>query len=153
MISNRRSIWLLALLIAMPFVAGSVAAQNQGEGGGPGGQMGPGGRRGPMSPEDRLKQMTKNFNLTTDQQSKIKPILVDEQKKMQDLMNSSSGDRQSMRAKMQQIRQDGNNQIREVLDDKQKEKFDKMQQEQEQRMHNRQGNMGGPGGASQPPQN
>ena len=45
--------------------------------------------RGPMSPDDRLKQMTKDFNLTADQQTKIKPILVDSQKKMEDLRNDS----------------------------------------------------------------
>ena len=125
MISKRRCTWILSLLLAMPFLAGSAAAaQNQGRGG-PRGQAGPGGPRGPMSPDNRLKQMTKDFNLTSDQQAKIKPILADEQKKMHDLMNDTSADRQSMRSKMQQIRQDANTQIRAALNDKQKEKFDK----------------------------
>ena len=97
-----------------------------------------------MSPDDRLKRMTKEFNLTADQQSKIKPILVDEQKKMEDLRNDSSGDRQAMRGKMMQIRQDTNDQVRALLDDKQKEKFDKQEQERQDRMQNRRG--GGPGG-------
>jgi Spy/CpxP family protein refolding chaperone len=150
MISKRCCIWILSLLLAMSFLAGSAAAaQNQGEGG-PRGQAGPGGRRGPMSPDDRLKQMTKDFNLTSDQQATIKPILVDEQKKMQDLRNDTNADRQTIRSKMQQIQQDTNTQIRAALDDKQKEKFDKQEQEREQRMQNRRGGMGGPGG---PPQN
>ena len=150
MISNRRCTWILSLLLAVPFLAGSAAAAQYQGGGGPRGQAGPGGRPGPMSPDDRLKQMTKDFNLTSDQQAKIKPILVDEQKKIQDLRNDTSTDRQSMRSKMQQIHQDANTQIRAALDDKQKEMFDKQEQERQQRMQNRRGGMGGPGG---PPQN
>ena len=154
MISNRRCAYLLALLLAVPLVAGGVvAAQRQGVQGGPRGQMGRGGRRGPMSPDERLKQMTKDFNLTTDQQTKIKPILEAEQKKMQDLMNDTSGDRESMRAKMQEIQKDASKQVRDLLDDKQKEMFDKQEQERQQRMRDRRGGAGGPGGPPQPPQN
>jgi len=109
-----------------------------------------------MSPDDQLKRLTKDFNLTTDQQTKIKPILVDTEKKMEDLRNDSSADRQTMRGKMMQIRQDTNDQIRALLDDKQKEKFDKQEQERQDRMQNRRG--GGPGGVNPgdnppPPQN
>jgi hypothetical protein len=89
--------------------------------------------------------MAKDFNLTADQQSKIKPILADEQKKMEDLSSDSSGDRQAMRGKMMQIRKDTNEQVRAQLDDKQKEKFDKQEQEREERMRNGRGP--GPGGA------
>jgi Spy/CpxP family protein refolding chaperone len=154
MICKRRSIWLLALLLAVPLVASfSAAARNQGDDERPGGQRGPGGRRGPMSPDDRLKQMTKNFNLTADQQAKIKLIFVAEQKKMQDLMNDSTGDRKSMRTKMQEIQRDTNKQVRDVLDDMQKEKFDKQVQEREDRVKDRRGGTGSPSGQSQPPQN
>jgi Spy/CpxP family protein refolding chaperone len=112
-----------------------------------------------MSPDDQLKRMTKDFDLTGDQQAKIKPILVDAQKKMEDVRNDSSGDRQTMRQKMMQIRQDTNDQIRALLDDKQKEKFDKQQQERQDRPQNRRGGgPGGPGGDNSggnapPPQN
>ena len=154
--SQRKYFWILALLLGVPFLAtGARAAQPQG--GGEGGPRGGEGRRGPMSPDDRLKQLTKDFNLTADQQTKIKPILVDSQKKMDDLRNDSSGDRQAMRGKMMKIMQDTNTQIRAQLDDKQKAKFDKQEQEREQRMQNRRGGgMGGPGGdnpGGPPPQN
>src|SRR5260370_23065544 len=97
MISKRRCTWWLALLLAVPLVAGgAVAAQRQGEEGGPRGQMGPGGRRRPVSPDDRLKHMTKDFKLTTDQQTKINPIPEPEPKKMQDLINDASGHPASM---------------------------------------------------------
>jgi protein CpxP len=152
--SKRKYLWILTLLLAAPVVAaGAPAAPYQG--GGYGGGQGGGGRRGPMPPEDQLKRMTKDFDLTTDQQAKIKPILVDAQKKMEDVRNDSSGDRQTMRQKMMQIRQDTNDQVRALLDDKQKEKFDKQEQERQDRMQNRRG--GGPGedsqGSNSPPKN
>jgi Spy/CpxP family protein refolding chaperone len=150
--SQRKYFWILTLLLAVPMLPTRVPAA-QPQGGGYGGGRGEGGRRGPMSPNEELKRLTKDFNLTADQQSKIKPILVDRQKKMEDLMNNSGGDRQAMRQKMMQIRQDTNDQIRAQLDDTQKEKFDKLQKEREDRMQNRRG--GGPGddnsGGNPPP--
>jgi len=135
--------WILILMLAVPILVVGAAASQYQEGGFGGGQ-GDSGRRGPMSAGERLKRMTKDFNLTADQQSKIKPILMDEQKKVEDLRNDSSGDRQAMRGKMLEIRQGTNDQIRALLDDKQKEKFDKQEQERQERMQNRRG--GGPGG-------
>jgi Spy/CpxP family protein refolding chaperone len=135
--------WILTLLLALPIMAAGVPAA-QYQGGGSGGGQGGGGRRGMMSPDDQLKRMTKDLNLTADQQTKVKPILVEEQKKMEDLRSDSSGDRQTMRGKMMQIRQDTNQQVRALLDDKQKEKFDKQEQERTDRMQNRRGS--GPGG-------
>ncbi|HLJ24007.1 MAG TPA: hypothetical protein VKT71_07855 [Candidatus Acidoferrales bacterium] len=157
--SKRKGLWILAMLLAVPLVAVSApAAPYQGGGYGQGGGQGEGGRRGfgPMSPDDQLKRMTKDFDLTADQQAKIKPILTESQKKMEDLRNDSSGDRQSMRQKMMEIRKDTDDQVRAQLDDKQKEKFDKQQQEREQRMQNRRAGPGGPGGSggdNPPPQN
>jgi hypothetical protein len=104
-----------------------------------------------MSPDDRLKQMSKDLKLTDDEQAKIKPILIDEQKKMGDLRNDNRGDRQAMREKMMQIRKDTNDQIRVQLDDKQKEKFDKQEQEREDRMKNRRGPGAGAPDADNPP--
>ena len=145
--ARRYGLWILTLLLAAPILAARVpAAPNQG--GGYGGGRGEGGRRGPMSPDDQLKRMTKDFNLTADQQSKIKPILVNAEKKMEDVRNDSSLDRQTMRGKMTQVRQDTNDQVRALLDDKQKEKFDKQEQERQDRMQNRRG--GGPGGPGGP---
>jgi Spy/CpxP family protein refolding chaperone len=156
--SKRKSFWILILMLAVPILAARAPAA-QYQGGGYGGAQGEGGRRGPMSPDDRLKRMIKDFNLTADQQSKIKPILMDEQKKMEDLRNDTSGDRQGMRGKMMQIRQDTNDQVRALLDDKQKEKFDKLEQERQGQTQNRRGggrggpDGGNPGGNTQPPQN
>jgi Spy/CpxP family protein refolding chaperone len=150
--SNRTRLWILALL-ALPILPLAVfAAAYQGGGYG-------GGRGRPMSPDDQVKQMSKALNLTADQQTKLKPILADERKKMDDVRNESSLDRRAMRDKMMQIRQDTNDQVRALLDDKQKEKWDKLQQEREDRMQNRRGGPAGAGGQDSgsnpppPPQN
>jgi hypothetical protein len=151
--SKRSIYWALSVLLALPLLpVSSPAAQYQGggpgggQGGGQGGGMRGGGPRGPMSPDDRLKQMTKDFNLTADQRTKIKPILVDSQKKMDDLRNDSSGDRQAMRSKMMDIQKDTNTQIRAQLDDKQKDLFDKQQERMQNRQRRGPGGPGGPGG-------
>ena len=150
---KRKYLWILTAFAVMPLLAASVTAMPY-QGGGYAGRLGEGGRRGPMSPDEQLKRMTKDFNLTADQQAKIKPILVDEQKKMEDLRNDSSTDRQAMRGKMMQIRQDSNEQVRAQLDDKQKEKFDKQEQDRQDRMQNRRGGPGGDNsGGNAPPQN
>jgi Spy/CpxP family protein refolding chaperone len=145
--SKRKCLCILTLLLAAPMLAAGTPATPY-QGGGYGGGQGGGGRRGPMSPDDQLKRMTKDFNLTADQQTKIKPILVDAQKKMEDRRSDPSADRQTMRQKMMQIRQNTNDQVRALLDDKQKEKFDKQEQERQDRMQNRRG--GGPGGPGGP---
>jgi protein CpxP len=156
--SKRKCLCILTLLLAAPMLAAGTPATPY-QGGGYGGGQGGGGRRGPMSPDDQLKRMTKEFNLTADQQAKIKPILVAAQKKMEDTRSDPGADRQTMRQKMMQIRQDTNDQVRALLDDKQKEKFDKQEQERQDRMQNRRGGgPGGPGGDDQggnppPPQN
>ncbi len=160
--ANRKCAWILTMLLAVPMLAvGASAAPYQGGGyGGNGRGQGGGGGRGPVTPDEELKRMTKEFTLTADQQSKIKPILVDQEKKMEDLRNDSSVDRQTMREKMMQIRKDTNDQIRAQLDDTQKAKFDKQQQDREDRMQNRRGGPGGQGGpggdnsgGNPPPQN
>jgi Spy/CpxP family protein refolding chaperone len=136
---NRTCLWILALLLVVPILPGAAtAAAYQG-----GGYGGGGGRGGPVSPDEQVKRMSKALDLTAEQQSKLKPILVDQRKKMDDVRNDSSLDRRAMRDKMMQIRQDANDQVRALLNDKQKEKFDKMEQEREDRMQNRRG--GGPG--------
>ena len=155
---NRSWIAVLALLAALPVLTIGVRAAQQ-QGGEMQGPRGESPRRGPMSADDRIKQMTKDFNLTADQQTKIKQLFVDAEKKMQDLRTSAGGDQHPMRAKMMQLMKDTNEKVRAQLDDKQKEKFDKQQEERMQRMQERRG--GGmrepgednPGPPPPPPQN
>jgi protein CpxP len=86
----------------------------------------------------QLEMMTKQLNLTTDQQTQIKAIQDDSRKQMMALRDDSSlsqGDRQS---KMMDIRKASQDKIRGVLTDEQKPKFDEMQAKMRERMQERQ---------------
>ena len=76
----RKSLCSLFLTGAL-FVAGSAAfAQSDTPAQQPA-PMAPGMHHG-MSPDDQLARMTKELNLTPDQATQIKPILVDRQQQM-----------------------------------------------------------------------
>jgi protein CpxP len=111
--------------------------------------------RGPgrMDPDKQLEHMTKQLDLSSDQQNQIRPLLVDRQQKMQTLWQNQSLSREDRRSQMMAIRQDSEAKIQGVLNDQQKQKYQAMQE----RMHDRRGpGQGGdnaPGGqppASQP---
>ena len=97
--------------------------QDQGQGPGQ-----PGGRGMRMDPDQQLQHMTRQLDLSADQQSQIKPLLVDRQQKMEALFQDQSLSREDRRAKMQSIRQDSQTKIEAVLNDQQKQKFEAMQQ-------------------------
>ncbi len=102
-----------------------------------------------MDPNRQLERLTSQLNLTSDQQEKIKPLLLERQQKMQALMQNQSLSQEDRRAQMRTIMEGSNNSIKANLTDDQKQKFDAMQQ---QRM--RRGGPGGPPpeGAAPPPQ-
>jgi periplasmic protein CpxP/Spy len=106
-----------------------------------------GGRGMRMDPNRQLERMTRELNLTSDQQEKIKPLLVERQQKMQALMDNQSLSREDRRAQMRTIAEGTNNSIKANLNDDQKQKFEEMRQ----RM--RRGGPGGPpsDGAAPPP--
>ncbi len=103
-------------------------------------QQGPRGHR--MDPDTELAHMTKQLDLTSDQQSQIRPILVDRQLKMQALWQNQSLSQEDRRSQMMSIRQDSNAKIEAVLNDQQKQKFEAMQA--------RRGRHGMQGGNNQP---
>lgn len=87
--------------------------------------------RGPMrmDPDRQLEHMTRMLSLSADQQSQIKPLLVDRQQKMQAVFQDQSLRNQDRRARMQSIRQESQTKIEAVLNDQQKQTFESMQQE------------------------
>ncbi|MGB9145565.1 MAG: hypothetical protein WCC14_07075 [Acidobacteriaceae bacterium] len=105
-------------------------------------QQGPGGQGRRMDPDTQLAHMTKQLDLTADQQSQIRPILVDRDQKMQALWQNQSLAREDRRSQMMSIRQDSNAKIEAVLNDQQKQKFEAMQE--------RRGRHGMQGGDNQP---
>ena len=96
-----------------------------------------------MNPDRQLERMTRELDLSAEQQNQIKPLLVDRQQKMEAVFQDQSLSREDRRGKMQAIRQEAAGKIEAVLNDPQKQKFQQMQE----RMRDR----NGPGPA-QPPQ-
>ena len=59
---------------------------------------------GMPSADDQLKHLTKRLNLSDDQQTKIKPILEDQQNQMQQLRADNSTSREDRWKKMREMR-------------------------------------------------
>ena len=114
------------------------------------GQWGHGHRRG-MNPDRQLEHLTKTLNLSADQQSQIKPILLDRQQKMQALWQDQSLSQQDRRSKAMAIRQDTTTKLEATLNDQQKQQFEAMRAKmQEHRQHRMGGENQAPNGAAQP---
>ena len=96
-----------------------------------------GGRRGMPSADDQLKHLSKMLNLSDDQQAKLKPILEDQHKQMQQLWNDNLMSRQDRFSKMRELRENADTQIKGVLNDDQQKKFDQMREEQRSHMRHR----------------
>jgi periplasmic protein CpxP/Spy len=104
--------------------------------------QGPGRGAMRMDPNRQLERMTRELSLSADQQSQIRPMLVDRQQKMEAVFKNQSLSQEDRRAKMMSIRQESRTKIEAVLNDDQKQKFEAM----EQRGPGRGGPGGGPGG-------
>ena len=105
------------------------------------------GRRGMrMDPDRQLERLTRELNLTTDQQAQIKPLLVERQQKMQTLFQDQSTAPEDRRTKGRTIMEETHNSIKALLNDDQKQKFEAMQ---ERMRRNRPD--GAPAGAAPPP--
>ncbi len=146
---GRRSLFataFLAGLLSLGLGAGNALAQDtqdtpppppsgQGTGQGMGRGMGQGmGHRPMMSVDDQLQHLTKKLKLSDDQQAKLKPILEDQNKQMEQIHNDSSLSREDRFSKMQDLRQSSDTQIKSVLNEEQQKSFDKMREEQRERM-------------------
>jgi Spy/CpxP family protein refolding chaperone len=148
-----KKVMLCALLtIAIVCCGTALFAQmqdgsSQGQGGMGQGNM----RHAPMSTDDRLQHMTQMLNLTSDQQTKIRPILDNESTQMQTLRSDSSMSRDDKMTKMHSIRENTMSQITPILTPDQQKKWTQMQS---QHMHPPGGAMGAPGGeqGAPPPQ-
>jgi protein CpxP len=111
-----------------------------------------GGRHGGhgMDPDKMLDHMTKRYNLTSDQQNQIRPILQDQQQQMQSLRADTSISREDKGAKMRSMHQESRQKIEAVLTDDQRKKVDADQQKMEERRAEH-AHGDGPGGGGPPP--
>jgi periplasmic protein CpxP/Spy len=132
---------VLSGMLATGLTLCAAAAFAQDAGGG-------GGRRAPMTPDQQLAQMTTRYNLTADQQAKIKPILEDQASQMATMRSDSSMSQDDRMAKMSSLRTSSQAKIAAVLTDQQKQQY----QADQQRMPRGGGGGGNGGGGGAPPQ-
>ena len=104
--------------------------------------------RGPMDPAERTRELTKQLNLTSDQQTKVQDIYESARSQMESLRHDSSLSQDERRSKMMEIHKNADAQVRGVLDSTQQKKWDEMQARHEQ-MRN---GLSGRGSGQQPPQ-
>ena len=100
-----------------------------------------------MDPDKALAHMTKHYNLSSDQQTQIKPILISQQQQMQALRQDSSMSREDRMAKMKGIHEDSSSKIQAILNDSQKQKFAEDQQKRQERRQERMQEHKAPAGA------
>jgi protein CpxP len=86
-----------------------------------------GGKKG-MTAEQRLEAMTTTLTLTDEQKPKVKAVLDDSSKKMQEIRNDTSLDQQARRDKMQPIMDEQNKKMKEILTAEQYTKYQEMNQ-------------------------
>jgi Spy/CpxP family protein refolding chaperone len=106
---------------------------------------------GPPDPAERTQELTKKLKLTSDQQTKVQEVLQSERSQMENLRQDGSVSQPDRRAKMMDIHQGSNTQIRALLDSSQQKKWDEMQARREQWMQNRRGGMSEGGSEPQGP--
>jgi hypothetical protein len=93
-------------------------------------------RHGPPDPARRTQELTRQLRLTSDQQPKVLEALQSERSQMESLHQDASLSRPDRRAKMMEIRNSTDGQIRSILDPNQQKKWDEMQARREQWMQN-----------------
>ena len=80
-----------------------------------------------MDPDQQLAHLTSALNLTTDQQSQIKPLLSIASRRCRHSCRTNLLSQDDRRAQARTISQGTNNSIKALLTDEQKQKFDAMQ--------------------------
>ncbi len=81
------------------------------------------------SAEDHLKTLSGKLNLTTDQQTKIRPVLQELHSSAQKLMQDQSLSQEDRRAEHKALVETADKKVREVLNDDQKKRLDELEHE------------------------
>lgn len=90
-----------------------------------------GSRPGP-NPESnesqyRLQRLTADLGLTAEQQTKIKPILIEEDLQLETLRGNDTYNREQRRVKLQELNRTSADKIRPILSPEQQKKFEKIE--------------------------
>jgi Spy/CpxP family protein refolding chaperone len=96
---------------------------------------GPGRNRAKaMSPEERMKKLSAELNLTDEQKEKVRPVIEDEMKQLKDIRQDSSLSRDQKIAKAREVHADAMGKIRPILTDDQQKKLDEMVEQAKERL-------------------
>jgi len=88
--------------------------------------------------DEQVKILSDQLNLTPDQQSKTKNILIDQHQQAMTLVQDSAMPREQKMEKIHSLRETTIARIRQLLNDDQKPKFDQMIAQQNERLRQRQ---------------
>jgi periplasmic protein CpxP/Spy len=97
-----------------------------------------------MNPEAQLQHLTKQLDLTAQQQSQIKPILEDRDTQMKQVWQDQSLAPQDRHAKVKALQEDSRSKIEAVLNDTQKQKYEAMLTKMQERHGQMQGGEAAP---------
>lgn len=127
------TLMLAGLVCTVPF---SAVAQNSGSNAQqPAPSAAPpehGWGHGHLDPAKRTEMLTKQLNLTSEQQTKVLDILKSEQSQRENLRSDSTLSQVDRRSKMMEIHKASDDQIRALLNSDQQKKWDEMQSKREQ---------------------
>jgi len=143
---KRISFLVMAILMVVAMSCNKGQQSNQQQQTSPGG-MGGSGNFDPAAFVDRqMEELNEGLDLTDDQEKQVREIITTGMETMQKAREGmqEGGDREAMREKMQQMREEQNEKIKAVLSAEQFTQYEKIQEERRERM--RQGGGGGQGG-------
>lgn len=102
-----------------------------------------------MSPDQELSHLTKALDLTSDQQTRIKPILQDRHDQLMQMHQDASISREDRMSKMKTLDNESNSRLEATLTDQQKTKYEKMIADRRERMAQMRGMRGNSSDAGQ----
>jgi periplasmic protein CpxP/Spy len=89
---------------------------------------------GKHNSQKHLQKLTKELNLSADQQAKVKSILDDQQQQFTTIRQDSSLSKADKKAKMEQVHDSSASQVRAILNPDQQTKFDAMMAKHKDKM-------------------
>lgn len=142
---NRFSFFVMAILMVFSVSCNKLKQNNQEQQQ----QMGPGGMGGgnfdPAAFIDRqMEELKEGLQLSEDQEKQVREIITSGFETMRNAREEmqDNGDREAIREKMQQMREEQNQKIKAVLSEEQFTKYEQIQQERRERMRQNGGGQG-----------
>ena len=89
------------------------------------------------TPDELIDALSRRLSLTDGQRAKIRPILIERQKKLLALRDDTSERPRQRVRKMQALNEDFDKRIRAVLDDDQKQKFTALEEQMREKRRDR----------------